>query len=267
MNRRTVVKRSLAATATAAVTGAGYARFAERHNVEVVPVELDLGLPEPLTVAVLGDIHFDPLYETDYLEDVIARTNRLSPDLILYTGDFLSRSADRLPELMAVLRLARAGIGCFAVLGNHDHWVGADQLTAALTASVVTVLRNASVPIPGRKDWYLTGIESYWAGRPDVASLKNTSPHARHILLVHEPDSFDSLTDSRIVLQVSGHTHAGQVRVPLVGAICLPSWGKNYQAGLYRQNDRMLYVNRGIGTVNRHFRLNCRPEITLLRLG
>jgi predicted MPP superfamily phosphohydrolase len=215
---------------------------------------------------VLSDIHFDPLYEIDYLEDVIARTNQLSPDLIFYTGDFLSRSADRLADLLAILRRAKAGIGSFAILGNHDHSIGADQVTAALTASGIPVLRNQSIPILGRKNWFLSGLESYWTGAPRVASVTATPLHSRHILLVHEPDPFDLLTDPRIALQLSGHTHGGQVRLPLVGAVCLPSWGKKYEAGLYTQGERKLYVNRGIGTVKRHFRLNCRPEITLLKL-
>ena len=266
MNRRTFVKRSLF-TAAAPGASAGYAHGIERHAVEVVPVELELGLREPLTAAVLGDIHFDPLYEIDYLEEVVARINGLSPDLILYTGDFLSQSADRLADLLAVLRKARGSLGSYAVLGNHDHWIGANQIAAAFTATGIPVLRNRSIPLPGRTDWHLTGLESYWAGSPSIASVVGMSPHARHILLVHEPDSFDVLTDSRIALQLSGHTHGGQVRVPLVGAIRLPTWGKKYQAGLYTQGDRRLYVNRGIGTVNQHVRLNCRPEITLLKLA
>lgn len=266
MNRRTFVKRSFLATAVGLGTGAGYARFVERHAVEVVPVEIELGLSEPLTAAVLGDVHFDPLYEVDYLEDVVARVNSLAPDLILYTGDFLSKSADRLSELLTVLGRARAAVGSFAVLGNHDHWIDADRVGAALTASDIPVLRNRSVPLPGRKDWYLTGLESYWAGAPSAMSIASTPPHARHVVLVHEPDAFDLLTDPRIALQLSGHTHGGQVRLPLRGAVSLPSWGKKYQMGLYARGGRRLYVNRGIGTVKRHFRLNCPPEITLLKL-
>jgi predicted MPP superfamily phosphohydrolase len=179
MNRRTFVKRCVVAGAVGLGAGTGYARFIERHAVEVVPVEIELGLPEPLTAAVLGDIHFDPLFEVDYLEDVVARTNRLAPDLILYTGDFLSRSADRLPDLLAVLRKARAGAGSFAVLGNHDHWVGADPVAAAFTSSGIRVLRNQSVPLFGRKDWYLTGLESYWSGAPSARTSHPPRTRAR----------------------------------------------------------------------------------------
>jgi uncharacterized protein len=96
--------------------------------------------------------------------------------------------------------------------------------------------------------------------------IEATPSHSRHLLLVHEPDSFDKLTDSRIALQVSGHTHGGQVRMPFGGAIILPSWGKKYSAGMFESGGRQLYVNRGIGTVDKHYRINCRPEITLFRL-
>ncbi len=126
VSRRTILKRSLVTAVVGLGAGAGYARFIERHAVDVVRLGIELGLSAPLTVAVLGDIHFDPLYEVEYLEEVVARTNQLSPDLILYTGDFLSRSADRLTDLRAVLRKAEPREGSFAVLGNHDHDVGAD---------------------------------------------------------------------------------------------------------------------------------------------
>jgi predicted MPP superfamily phosphohydrolase len=166
---------------------------------------------------------------------------------------------------LTVLSTGRAAAGSFALLGNHDHLIGADRVTSALTSAGITVLRNRSVPLPGRAGWRLTGLESYWTGKPAPATITDAPAHARHIVLVHEPDSFDLLTDPRIALQVSGHTHGGQVRLPLVGAVCLPSWGKKYEAGLYARGDQRLYVNRGIGTVARHYRLNCRPEITLLK--
>ena len=266
MNRRTFVKRSLVAAPVAGAATAGYGRFVERHSIEVVPLDLDLGLGRALTAAVLGDLHFDPLYETDYLADVVARVNRLGPDLVLYLGDLLSETTARLPDLLDILRPVRAGFGSFAVLGNHDHWIGADTATAGLTSIGVTVLRNRSVPLADRPGWYLTGLESYWAGAPSTASIETTPSHARHIVLVHEPDAFDRLTDPRIALQLSGHTHGGQIRLPLVGALCLPTWGKKYSAGRYDRDGRTLYVNRGIGTVDEHYRVNCRPEVTLLRL-
>jgi hypothetical protein len=254
----------LAATAGVGLTASS--PVLERHAVEVVRVKIHLGLPKSLTAAVLSDIHFDPLYETDYLEAVVDRTNQLSPDLILYTGDFFSRSAERLGDLLAVLRKAEPHLGRFAVLGNHDHKAGADPVSAAFARWDIPILRNRSVPLPGCDGWQLTGLESYWSGSPNLTPITESPRDSRHIVLAHEPDSFDLHTDARIALQLSGHTHGGQVRVPLLGAICLPKWGKKYQAGLYTDGDRQLYVNRGIGTVDEHLRWNCRPVITLLTL-
>jgi predicted MPP superfamily phosphohydrolase len=266
MNRRKFLKRSLVAAPVAAAAGAGYGRYIERHDVEVVPVDLDLGLGRPLTAALLSDFHFDPLFEIDYLRTVVAATHRAAPDLVLYAGDFVSHSTDRLPELLDVLQRAEATFGQFAILGNHDHWVAADRVEDGLEGVGITVLRNRSVPLPGSPGWFLTGLESFWGGRPTTQPIEATPTHARHVLLVHEPDPFDTLTDPRIALQLSGHTHGGQVRLPFAGAIQLPSWGKKYDAGLYDRDGRWLYVNRGIGTVGKHYRVNCRPEITLLRL-
>ena len=122
------------------------------------------------------------------------------------------------------------------------------------------------MPVPGHDGWLLTGLESFWAGRPNPGILDRTAPDTRHIVLAHEPDAFDALVDPRIALQLSGHTHGGQVRVPGYGALSLPRWGKRYQMGMFRAGGRQLYVHRGLGTVDDHVRLNCRPEIAMLTL-
>jgi len=266
MNRRIFFKRSLIATPLAIGATAGYGRYIERHNVEVVRIPLEIGLGQPRTVALLSDIHFDPLCEVDYLQSVINRVNSLSPDFIFYAGDFMTDSARRVHELADILRNARSAIGSFAILGNHDQKIAADVIGTALASAGMTVLRNESVALPELDNWYLTGLESFWAGRPSTASIGKTPASARHIVLAHEPDSFDRLTDSRIALQLSGHTHGGQIRLPFVGALHVPSWGKKYEAGLYERDGRRLYVNRGIGTVAHHYRVNCAPEITFLEL-
>ena len=266
MNRRTFVKRTLVATPLALGGAAAYGKFVERHHLEVVPVDLDLGLGAPMTAALVSDLHFDPLFETDYLETVVATVNGLAADLVLFAGDYVTDTTDRLPELTAILGKVEAKLGRFAILGNHDHWVYADRVEDGLAAAGITVLRNRSVPLPGRPGWFLTGLESHWGGWPNTRSIEATPADARHILLAHEPDTFDRLTDARIAVQLSGHTHGGQIRLPFAGAMRLPSWGKKYEAGFYEVGGRRLYVTRGIGTVNRHYRLNCRPEVTLLRL-
>lgn len=266
MNRRKVIKNALIYTPISAGALAGYGHYVERHHLEIVPVPVHLGLDKPLRIGVISDIHFDPLFETDYLRLVVSTVNSISPDLLIYTGDFLSKSADRMSELADILAAARAPLGIFAILGNHDHWSGADIVTTCLTDVGCKVLRNQSIPLPNNDQWYLSGLESFWGGKPETASIEATPADSRHILLVHEPDPFDTLDDNRIALQISGHTHGGQIRVPGIGALELPSWGRKYQMGLYRRENRQLYVNRGVGTVDHHYRVNCRPEITLMEL-
>jgi uncharacterized protein len=122
MNRRTFIKRTALAAPFAAVGGALYGRYIERHDIEVASIDVELGLGEPLTAAVIGDIHFDPLFEIDYLEAMVAAVNGTNPDVLLYAGDFVTDSTSRLPDSLAVLSKAQATYGAVAILGNHDHW-------------------------------------------------------------------------------------------------------------------------------------------------
>ena len=115
---------------------------------------------------------------------------------------------------------------------------------------------------------FLAGLDDGWSGQPDLnLALQNLSPGIPTILLMHEPDFADIFSkDKRVSLQLSGHTHGGQVRIPGLGAIVLPDYGKKYEQGLYRVKDMWLYTNRGIGVIWPAVRFNCRPEITEITL-
>lgn len=267
MNRRAFIKGTVAA-ATATVAGTSlYAFGSETHNLEKTTVRLPLGLSQPLRMVAIGDLHFDPLYEEAYIERVVASVAALQPDLIVYTGDFITHNTSRVHDLVALLSRATSRFGSFAILGNHDLWFGPMAVMTALEKGGIQVLRNRSIALPRQDHLFLTGFDSFWAGGSNFAVLSQTPRDSRHIVLLHEPDPFNMLTDPRIKLQISGHTHGGQVRVPLIGALHLPKWGKNFQEGLYTQNGRSLYVNRGIGTLLPHVRFDCRPEITLFELS
>lgn len=263
--RRTFLKR--AALTAVAVGGATevYGHALERHWIEVVKVPVTLGLPQPMRVVVLGDLHYDPLKEEKYMREVMETVNSLKPDLIFFTGDFITHSASCLPELTGILCTAQAVHGCYGVIGNHD-CNSEEAVTIAMGAVGIRILRNESVPLPGQPGWQLTGLMSMLRGTQNTSALRDSPADSRHILLAHEPDCFDEILDSRIALQVSGHTHGGQIRAPFLGALHLPKWGKHYEMGLYRKGDRQLYINRGVGTVGINVRVNCRPEVTLLEL-
>jgi len=266
MTRRAALVRGGMSLAAAVSGAAAYARYVERLDVEVTLHRLVVGLDRPMKVVTIGDLHFDPFFEVGYVERVVASVNRQSPDVVVHTGDFVSHTASRLDELASALQRLSPRDGHLAILGNHDHWVDADRVTAALQRAGIAVLRNRSVPVPGSPRWFVTGLESFWSGRPDVSLLAGGQRDTRHIVIVHEPDAFDHLDQPQVALQLSGHTHGGQVRIPGYGAVSLPRWGKRYQMGGFQSGSRQLFVHRGLGTVDDHVRLNCRPEIAVLTI-
>jgi len=115
---------------------------------------------------------------------------------------------------------------------------------------------------------YLAGLDDGWSGKPDLAAaLRHAPASAPVILLLHEPDLADRVSsDPRISLQLAGHSHGGQIRLPKIGALVLPYLAMKYDQGLYRVRDMWLYTNRGIGVTNEPIRYNCPPEITLFTL-
>ena len=267
MNRRAFIQGALTTTVAAMTATSIYAYSKDTHDIETTTVPLNIGLDKPMRVIAIGDIHFDPLYEVGYIARVVSLVNDLRPDILLYTGDFITANADRIDILADILEQGVARLGCFAVPGNHEHWTGIEHITHSLEVRAgIRVLCNETIPLPENDSFYLSGIDSFWSGNPDLTSFYRTPADSRHIVLVHEPDSFLQLNDKRIRLQISGHTHGGQVRLPLYGAMVLPKLGKDFETGLFERDGRHLYVNRGIGTLMPHIRMNCRPEITVFEL-
>jgi predicted MPP superfamily phosphohydrolase len=178
-------------------------------------------------------------------------------------------TVEAIHELAPELARLNARFGVFGVLGNHDHWKGAKIVRRALRDSGISVLSNAGVSLTiDGAELFVAGVESAWSGHPDITqALASRRGNAPTVLLVHEPDYADfSARDGRISLQLSGHSHGGQIRLPLVGALELPSWGRRYDHGLYRIGDMALYTNRGIGMVDIPVRFNCAPEVTEISL-
>jgi len=283
--RRTFIKRlafSLPVLGMSGGAGAyGYATLLERHQVQVEHrhITLDMGERGPRRCRVVGltDIHFDPLYEHDYLQRCVSLANAQQPDIIVLTGDFITKSSSRVDELAQVLGKLQARSGVYACLGNHDHWHEPQRVTAALEQQGIRVLANEYARIELNKningenagELILAGLQSVWGGRPDWSrTMRGLTDRDRILMLMHEPDYVNTLRhDPRIVLQCSGHTHGGQVRVPGWGALILPRYGRQFQAGLYTVGNAKLYVNRGIGTVDEHVRFCCPPEIACLDLS
>jgi uncharacterized protein len=281
VSRRGFLKGTLFSAGGLAV----YSTAIERHWLEVT--HLDVSLPglshvfDGMRVAQLSDIHLDDFTEPFFLHHVIDRVNQLQPEMVLLTGDYVSSGLT--PEKFAIgaawqCALLLKTLECkrvYAVLGNHDVDVGAHEVTGALQAHGIQVLTNTSIPIEraGSRFW-LAGIDDPMNGAPDPdlaipAAIRNV-PGEPVILMCHAPDYADQLlkhlSGQAVDLMLSGHTHGGQVRLPLFGALELPSLGRKYVEGMFRLGRLQLYVNRGIGTIGVPFRLFCPPEITMFTL-
>lgn len=228
------------------------------------------------TVALLSDFHYDPYFSVHPLRAAIGIVNELRPDLIVLTGDFVSippfgnhRDGARDAEPCAqLLRQMRAPYGLSAVMGNHDDETDPSRVTAALRESGIRVLRNQSVPIEkdGTRFW-LAGIDDLLGRTADLtATLHGIPSDEATILLAHEPDYADYVASYPVDLQLSGHSHGGQIRIPLLPPLYLPKLGRKYISGRYQIRSLALYTNPGLGTVAIPMRLNCAPEITLLTL-
>jgi uncharacterized protein len=267
MKRRHFLYSLLGVSLTGTAVATVGALAADTHDLEVTRLPVRIGLRQPLRTVVLSDIHFDPVYDERYVERVVEIVNGLEPDLLVYMGDFITNDLSRIGDLSVLLSKTRSRLGAFACAGNHELLTNVVHVAEVLDARAgIRMLRNESVPLPGEDAVYLTGLDSYTAGNPQPGILERTPAASRHIVLVHEPDSFLSLTDPRVRLQISAHTHGGQICLPFVGPLVLPNMGHHFPAGLYASGNRRLYVNRGVGTIHVNLRIDCRPEITVLEL-
>ncbi|OIO94682.1 MAG: hypothetical protein AUJ92_09695 [Armatimonadetes bacterium CG2_30_59_28] len=242
-----------------------------KRSPVVESVRLRRRLPaalDGLTICQLSDLHRGPVVSQYEIERAVAMALSLSPDLIVLTGDFVSADADYVAPCTSALQRLHAPLGVFAVLGNHDHWVNADSVHTALEEAGIGVLRNATRELRTQSGvFYIAGLDDVWEDAQDIdAALAGVPREAFMLLLVHEPDYADEVAKHPVDLQLSGHSHGGQVRLPVVGAPVLPRLGQKYPMGLYRVGNLTLYTNRGIGRVNPPFRFNCPPEITLFTL-
>jgi predicted MPP superfamily phosphohydrolase len=260
--------------------GVGYGVLVEPGLFSVETVRLRLRrLPRSfagLRIAQISDIHMGGWMNLERFQQVADLILAEKPDLLLITGDFLlayrfaEDTKQATADLTKVLSSLAASIPAFAVLGNHDYWIDAEAVRAMLSASGVTDLTNTVHTLTrGSDTLHLCGVDDVWEGdvrlEEIVAQLKDDSAA---ILLAHEPDYADtSAATGKFDLQVSGHTHGGQVAIPLLGPPILPYLGQKYHTGLYQVGSMFQYTNRGVGVNPPAVRFNCRPEITIFVLN
>jgi predicted MPP superfamily phosphohydrolase len=225
-------------------------------------------------VALISDLHVgSPHWGLSRLHDLVMRTNAEEPDLILLAGDYLINDiwfgehvgADAIATELGQLR---APLGVFAVLGNHDWWNNGPKVREAFEARGLTVLDDEVRRLHYRgKSLCLLGVRDETERlRSAQQELELALPGMPLIVLVHEPDLFPSL-DERATLTLAGHTHGGQVDLPLLGRRVVPSrFGARYAAGHIVEGGRHLFVTTGVGTSIVPVRFGVPPEIALLTL-
>lgn len=270
ISRRKFLKMTAGAVGgTLALTG-GYLYFGDQANypaLERVQIPLK-NLPAALrglTIVYLSDFHLHPFTEIEGLRRAVLLATQLQPDLIVLGGDYVTHEAEAIFELAPVLASLNARYGVFATIGNHDIWTNVRVVKRGLTGVGLPILVNEGLVLDvGGAPLYLAGLDDAWSGRPDLpAAMANWPAGAPVILLAHEPDPADFYAkDNRVSLQLSGHSHGGQIRLPGRGAFVLPHLAEKYDMGLYRVNDTWLYTSRGLGNVAEPLRLNCAPEVT-----
>ena len=266
------------AIAASALLGAGgliYAREVETRRVEVVG--LTLTLPrldrefDGYRIVQIGDFHLDDWTRPQRLDRIMDLVNGQRPDLVAIMGDFASYSARRLDTqlLVGALRRLSARDGVLAILGNHDYLTDVDLVRRCVREGGVTELLNDVRTFErGEARLHVAGIDDVMEGKSRLDLVLGRLPEeGAAILLAHEPDFADvAAATGRFDLQLSGHSHGGQVRLPLLTRLVLPPFSQRYPRGLNEVGGMALYTNRGLGTVHARLRFLCRPEITVLTL-
>lgn len=274
-DRRRFLAQAVAGTAVA--TGslvAGYGVFRAFHAPEVT--ELAVRIPklpralDGLTIVQLTDIHVGPFIRRRFMDELVRQTNALKPDLVAITGDLVDGDVPTLGPAVAALGDLRARFGSYFVTGNHEYYSGDEAWTAFLEQIGVGVLRNRRVEIgDGGGVIDLVGVDDWSGGRRrgkrgyDLdAALAGRDPDRAAVLLAHQPANFRVAAERGIDLQISGHTHGGQL-FPMTLLIGM-HW--EHVAGLYREADSHLYVSRGCGFWGPPMRVGSPPEIVKLVL-
>jgi uncharacterized protein len=278
MNRRTFLKilgLAFAGMLAAPFAGYGYSRYVEPRLVRTKRITLELPrLPEGfdgMRMVQFSDIHLDFHFGIGRMEDLVNQLLKLKPDMLVFTGDLYDRSVGpEAGECARLLSSLEAPLGKWAVLGNHDYEAGNAEVWTVLENGGFTMLANSSQSLKRNGAAIrIAGVDDMVTGRPDAArALAGSDGSPFTVLLSHAPDYADIAVRYPIDLQLSGHSHGGQVRLPFRGSLFTPKYARVYPDGLYSlENGKLhVYTNRGIGFSTMPVRFWCPPEITVFTL-
>ncbi|WP_163103360.1 metallophosphoesterase [Peribacillus alkalitolerans] len=277
-SRRSFIKKS--AVGILSVIGAGFSSKYYAEEIETKWIEItshNLRIPNlpasfsGLRAVLFSDTHLGFQFQLSQLEKLIDKINHLRPDLIFFTGDLMDnpRTYIEKDSISPILSKLHAKLGKFCVYGNHDHGgYGSDLYLKIMKESGFIVLKNQATDIfntSGEKI-YIAGVDDSMLGKPNLSQTIQGIPSDSFIVLLsHAPDFAQTASKYPISIQLSGHSHGGQIQIPFYGALITPPQAKLYIDGLYNINEMKLYVNRGLGTTRLPYRFLSRPEITILK--
>jgi hypothetical protein len=270
----TILRRKIQIIMSKFASRFGFRKF-DRQDFKVERLEITIPqLPLPFQnyrILHISDIHYDQWISLDRLIGIVGLVNENSPDLIAITGDFVSYLVnDRIEDdMITQLKRLKANDAIVAVLGNHDHWSGAERVRRILRESNIRDISNDTYTIQKQgANLNMAGIDSAWVkkDRLDIV-LKKIPLDGPAILLAHEPDlAVKSAATKRFSLQLSGHSHGGQLIIPGVGTPFRGPLFRKYPHGKYTVGDMWQYTSRGLGTNGYWIRINCPPEIAVINL-
>ncbi len=274
-SRRQFLKLSVATVASSAGTGL-YAWQIEPHWLEVVTRPLPIrGLPASLSGArlvQLSDLHVGPRVADDYILETFERVAALKPDIIAFTGDFITNHDDLFAHTERIYaRVPHGRLATIGILGNHEYGPGwsepkiAARLTAILQSAGIDILRNSVTEVDGLQ---IVGFDDLWAHRFRPRRALDMIEFDRPVLaLSHNPDTADLPVWDRFEGWIlSGHTHGGQCKPPFLPPPLLPVKNRRYTAGEFElSGNRTMYISRGVGHMIQ-VRFNVRPEVTVFVL-
>ncbi|MGD1936763.1 MAG: metallophosphoesterase [Cyanophyceae cyanobacterium] len=261
-------------TLTFGIVIASYSFHIEPAWIEVVQLQETLPRLSPafqsFKIVQISDTHVGRLMGQERLNQIIDLVNEQEPDLVTITGDFVTHHPDRYADtLISGLRRLTSKHKTVGVLGNHDYSSDPVEVRRILQEGGVLELSNSVYTIQrGEEQLQVAGLDDLWAGKTDLDEVLEQLPQqGAAILLIHEPDFADtSSLAGRFDLELSGHSHGGQIRFPFVGGVWFPRDGRIYTQGRYQVGDMVHYTNRGVGMMAIGARLLCRPEITVFTL-
>ena len=272
ITRRKFIKGLAAAGALTAAGAAGYGGLVARTDYELTETDIFIrDLPaafDGFRIAQLSDVHHSSLVSLEEVRRVVGLANGARADAIALTGDYTTASREYIEPCAEALSALAAPHGVWAVLGNHDHHTDGAATERALVARGIGLLDNANTRLRrGGEELQLAGIDDWsWARNDWARAFKGVDRARPTVLLSHQPSVLDRPETEGVSLILSGHTHGGQVRLPIVGAPARFVDEFKYLRGRFERERTQLYVARGTGVIGLPLRLGARPEIAVLRL-